>query len=281
MVSSRDVAKLANVSVSTVSRAFRENCYIEEQTKKKVLDAANKLGYVPNLIARSLKKRQSKMIGIIVPDSENPFFTKVVRTIEANLKMHGYKLLITYNNEEPEEEKQNLQMFLSSQVDGIIFTPGSASNEAIINQIRDYNIALVQLYRGPYPQIRSVIADDLEEAAMATTYLLERGHRNILLITWKWELAALDARQERFKGFLRAMRDGGVAASEDNILFLDEQGGKACAKIENKLLQLRPTAVIAGTNLIAQDVIRVCKSLKITFPKTLALLCSMISVGPS
>lgn len=271
MVSSRDVAKLANVSVSTVSRAFRDDCYIDEQTRKKVHDAANKLGYVPNLIARSLKKRQSKMIGIIVPDSENIFFSNVVRTIETNLKMKGYTLLITYNNEGPEEEKQNLQMFLSSQVDGIIFTPVSVNNEAIINLIKK-NIPLVQLYRGAYKQIASIIADDLEEAAMATSHLVDNGHRKILMITTKKELAAVDSKQERSKGFIRIMHKNGIAISENNLLLLEEKEDNPFDKIKERLLEMQPTAVIAGTNLIAQDVIKVCKSLKLSIPEDLSFI---------
>src|SRR5690606_31089271 len=135
----RDVAKLAGVSISSVSRAFRDDTYISKSVKERVFKAAEQLGYTPNLMARSLKNQKSHIIGLIISDIDNPFYSSITRVIEAELKRVGYRLLLSYSNENTEQEADELNLLTSSRVDGIIFTPASSKNQALVKQVMKQN----------------------------------------------------------------------------------------------------------------------------------------------
>jgi len=277
MVTSRDVAKLANVSVSTVSRAFREDCYISEELKKKVLDAADKLGYTPNLVARSLKNNRSGVIGLVLSDMDNVFYSIVSRVIESDLKKLGYRLIITYNNENQEEELANLNLLAASRADGIIFTPKSAKNHSLIKRLKKQNISLVQMFRVGYPDIDSVLVDDEQGAYMATKHLVKNGHTDILLLSVDYKIhLTFDSKTNEFcdprsKGYKRALLEEKILIRESNIMHLPYHTDLK-SMIIHKIKESKPTAIIAGTNIIAKDVIRACKEMKLTIPNDISLV---------
>ncbi len=107
MATSREVAELAGVSVSSVSRAFRDDVYISREVRERILAAAEKLGYTPNLMARSLKSQKSRIIGLVISDIDNPFYSIITRIIESELKRLGYRLLLSYSNENAEQELED------------------------------------------------------------------------------------------------------------------------------------------------------------------------------
>lgn len=122
----KDVARAANVSIATVSRVLNHGDSVNIHTKKKVLDAMDTLGYNRNEVARSLKFRHTKTIGIIAPELSNIFFMEVVEAMERCLAPHGYSLIITSSNDSVEEEKRKLQIFIERNVDGIVVMPAGA-----------------------------------------------------------------------------------------------------------------------------------------------------------
>ncbi|TDF98774.1 LacI family DNA-binding transcriptional regulator [Paenibacillus piri] len=280
MVTSRDVAKLAKVSVSTVSRAFREDVYISEEKKKKVFDAAIQLGYTPNLVARSLKNQKSGVIGLILTDIDNIFFSIVSRVIESDLKRQGYRLLVTYNtynSDNMEQEADNLNLLSASRADGIIFTPKSIKNQSIIERFRKQGIAMVQMYRLAYPDIDSVLIDDQKGAYMATKHLLQHGHRNILLLSIDNSIYQ-DIRvpgniysDPRSEGYKKAMQEEGVPIADASMMNLPVLMD-AREMIKQRINEIKPTAIIAGTNLIARDAIKACKEQGFSIPNDISMV---------
>lgn len=272
MATSRDVAELAKVSLSTVSRAFSETSSINEETRKKVLDAAKELEYTPNLLARSLKRQKSEVIGLIVSDIDNPFFSNVTQIIEAELKREGYRLLLSYSNENPDQELDNLMLLSSSRVDGIIFTPTSNKHTSTIKQLIKQNTALVQLYRFGYEDLNSVLIDDQKGAYMATKHLIQNGHSNILLLTVNPTLSIYKKYEDpRSKGYKQALKEENIPFNESNIMYVPYQTNLN-NMISQKIDQIQPTGIIAGTNTIGIDVLKVCKERKILIPNDISFI---------
>ena len=116
----KEIAKLANVSKSTVSRAINDDPRIKESTKEKILKVINEIGYQPNQVARSLKTKQTKIIGILSSDLENPFYFKILKGIEKVIDKYNYNILVCNTNYETLKEKNTINLFSSKKVDGII-----------------------------------------------------------------------------------------------------------------------------------------------------------------
>ena len=160
MITSHDVAKLAKVSQTTVSRAFRDDCYIHPETRKKVLEAANKLGYFPNYSAKCLKKKQSKIIGLLLSNYNNKFYTTITQSIESHMNENGYRLMLTFSDEKPDKERKYLESFISSRVDGIIYMPVSRSNEDLVKATAQFDIKVLQFTRNLYDYLDAFFIDD-------------------------------------------------------------------------------------------------------------------------
>ncbi|MBO9604464.1 MAG: LacI family DNA-binding transcriptional regulator [Paenibacillaceae bacterium] len=266
MANSRDVAKLAGVSISSVSRAFREDTYISKEVKQRILSAADELGYTPNLLARSLKNQKSHIIGLIISDIDNPFYSIMTRIIEAELKRSGYRILLSYSNENSEREAEDLSLLSSSRVDGILFTPTSVKNRSLVNQLKKQNIALVQMYRRGYTDLDSILVDDQRGAYLATKHLLQNGHRDILLLSVESSISP-----NRAEGYRQAMREENIPIQDHLIMHLPFQTDLRMT-IYNKIKETQPSALIAGTNTIGMDFIKVCKEHKLSIPDDISLI---------
>ena len=192
-----DVAVAADVSPTTVSRVLNNRGYISEKTRKKVEDAMNEVGYVPNEVARSLFASKTNIVGLIFPNTVIPFYGEMVMQLENLLSHKGYKVLLCNTDDEPEKEKEHLKMLQSSQVDGLIVgsrnSPGEIYNRA--------NLAVVSIDRfisNTTPNIRS---DNYQGAVLAAEYLLKKACRQVALFVGSppIEIARGDL---RMKGFL-------------------------------------------------------------------------------
>ncbi|WP_187274005.1 LacI family DNA-binding transcriptional regulator [Paenibacillus sp. N3.4] len=262
MVTSRDVAKLANVSVSTVSRAFRDDVYISEEKKKRVFEASEQLGYTLNFAARSLKSSKSKTIGLMISDIDNAFYTYIARIVEREIKSSGYRLLITYSNEDPAQELETLQLLASSRVDGIIFTPTSTKNRKFISQFQKQNTAFVQTYRHHYDNLDSVTVDDYKGAYIATKYFVSHGHTNIMMTEQFPQSFKID-------GYKQALHEAELP--NGHILCLPFQPDLKSV-IHQAIVDHKPTAILSANNIVTLNILKVCKGLKLTIPDDLSII---------
>lgn len=266
MVSSRDVARLAKVSQSTVSRAYREDVYIDPNTRKKVFEAAKQLGYYPNFSARSLRNQQSRIIGLMLSDPNNAFFASLSQHIEKRVAQEGYRLLLAYNEENAEKERNSLESFVSTRAEGVLTIPVSRRNEDMYQILRNNRIGTVQLLRPVYENMNTVMVNDELGAYIATKYLLEQGHRRIIFTEYSFNQDI----PAKTLGYRRACEEYGIDP-EPGILNLPFASGLD-GLIAGQIVGYRATAIISATGPITLATLKACDSCGLKIPDDLSIM---------
>lgn len=195
MASIRDVAKHASVSVATVSRVLNDKGYVSAETRKKVEAAIAELNYRPNEVARSLFKKQSKTIGLILPDIMNPFFPELARAIEDTASKLGYTVILCNSDEDEEKAQRYVDVLLQKYVDGIIIS----SNTIQEKTIRELTIPVVCIDREISKDIPTIVVDNKNGARMATRFLKEKGRRKIAHIRGPLDIVNANERCEGYR----------------------------------------------------------------------------------
>jgi LacI family transcriptional regulator len=248
----RDVADRAGVHPGTASRALNTETrgLVNGNTARRVLDAAEELGYRPNPIARGLKTKRSYTVGVLIPDITNPLFPPMVRGIEDRLGGGGYTALIANTDNDPERERRDWEAMRDRQVDGII-TATARSHHAVIDDMVASNVAVVLVNRRLAGQpIAAAVADDRRGIRLAVEHLVELGHRRIAHVAGPLDMST---GRDRHDGFIDAMRASGLEANPDLIVsaetFTEAPGARACRELLGRGVPL--TAIVAGNDLIA------------------------------
>ena len=198
MVNIKDVAKLANVSVATVSRYLNQNGYVSKQAKEKIEKAIHELDYRPNQIARSLSKRQSQLIGLIVPDIQNPYFPQLARAIEDTALRYDYTVVLCNTDETVEKEQLYMNRLSQNYVAGLLV----ATNAMDVKAYEEIDIPIVALDRLIDSNIPTVMTDNFGGAKKGTAHLIECGAKNLLCLRGPKNVKAAD---ERERGFYAAI----------------------------------------------------------------------------
>ncbi|WP_410770225.1 LacI family DNA-binding transcriptional regulator [Fontibacillus sp. BL9] len=215
MATIHDVALKAGVSVTTVSRVLNDRGYISETTRNKVYGAMRELNYQPNELARSLLRKQSNLLGLILPDVSHPFFAKLAERIEYYADREGYKILLCNSQMNPAKERDYIDMLKRSRVDGIIM--GSHTLE--IGEYRNLHSRLVTFDRKIGEDIPYLSSDNYRGGTLATELLISKGCRKILHICGSLALDMLS--QRRTDAFLDAVRKAGV----EHVIVQTEMNG--------------------------------------------------------
>ncbi|OFI47557.1 LacI family transcriptional regulator [Floricoccus penangensis] len=174
-----DVAKLAGVSPTTVSRVINNYGYLSQKTIDKVHAAMQELNYQPNNLARSLQGKKTQLIGLIFPSLKNPFYAELIEYLEKKLFDREYKVIFCNSENNPEKEKYYLQMLAANQVDGII----SSSHNLGIEEYERLNLPIVSFDRLLSPKITTVSSDNLAGGKLSAHALIERGAKNLAIIS--------------------------------------------------------------------------------------------------
>jgi LacI family transcriptional regulator len=201
-----DIARLAKVSVATVSAVVNESAYVSPRLKTRVQSAIDTLGYQPNLLARSLATQQSHMLGMVVPDIVNPFWPEVVRGAEDRAHKAGFTLLLANSDDDAGKEKLYLELFLAKRVDGILYTKSPAKLSGhVLTRIKKARIPIVQVTRlVPGLTADAVLLDDRNAAYEATSHLLRLGYKRVGMIGG---LGGVTPTERRLQGYKKALRD--------------------------------------------------------------------------
>lgn len=198
-VTIKDVARLAGVSISTVSRTINGTGYVKPGTREKVEKAVRELGYSPNHVARSLSTGTTKIIGAVLPDISNPFFPTLARGIDDAVSAQGYTLIICNTDGDEAQEEKAVNVLIEKRVDGILFVGGSTIASSLLKRAGEMvPIALIDREVQDV-SCDKVIVDNYRGAYDMTQYLLSRGYRKIAFISGPSHLSTSKARE---KGFL-------------------------------------------------------------------------------
>jgi len=265
------VAKAARVSVATVSAVVNKSAYVSPQLRSRVEAAIEKLGYQPNLMARSLAVRKSHMLGMIVPDIANPFWPEVVRGAEDKAHELGYTLLLSNGDDAPAKEELYLRLFLAKRVDGIILTkaPGRPMKPEIAQALEKAHIPLTLLLRVQKGLSGdSVLLDDKEGAFEAVTHLLRLGYRRIGVIAGS---NAVSTSRRRLEGYRQAHKEWGVAVDPALVgvgNFRIDSGYAA----GRDLLKKRPEAIFISNYLMAVGFMQALRQYQLRCPQDIAIV---------
>ncbi len=266
----RDVARLARVSIATVSATVNQTAYVSPALQERVRRAILKTGYHPDAIARSLKTRTTETLGLIISDISNPFFTALIRGIEDVANERQYALVLCNTDERLEKERAYVQLLRSRRVDGVIMAPaGRAADYVRFPQA--FSAPVVFIDRRVPARADAVVVDNAHGAHEAVSYLLKLGHRRIGVIAG---LPHISTSRERLAGYARAHKDAGLRpeAVLRKTGFSRLEGGYRAA-LELLALPRRPTAIFATNNLMAIGLMRAIAERGLQCPRDLSVAC--------
>jgi LacI family transcriptional regulator len=248
----RDVARVAGVHPGTVSRALNPQTrgLVNERTARRVLAAAEELGYRPNPIARGLRTNRSNTIGVLVPDLLNPLFAAVVRGIEDGLREAGYTPLIANTDNDAERERVAYEAMSARQVDGFIAATARRDQWLLADRVESGPKLVLVNRRVDSDAIPAVTGDDHEGVRLAVRHLAELGHRRIAHLAGS---QTLYTGWSRYQGFRDGMRACGLEVDPGLIVFSDAFTEREGARCCGQLLERRRdfTAIVAGNDLLA------------------------------
>lgn len=213
----KDVAREARVSIATVSRVLNDIDVVNEDTKKKVLDAIQKLGYRPNIVARSLKTQRTKTIGILIPDISSQFYPDIVRGAEDGANIYDYNVILCNSDFDIEKEKEYLRVLKEKMVDGVIYM-SSLLNEEILDLINELDLKTILVEtRDKENRLPSVTIDNVKATYESTKYLIGKGKKNIAFVGVGKDSS--NAWGDRYIGYEKAMQEAGMKIDEDLVYF--------------------------------------------------------------
>jgi LacI family transcriptional regulator len=243
----RDVAQLAGVSVATVSRVINKMGGVRPDTERRIENAMEELQYIPNVLARSVASQKTKLIGMIVPDIENPFFAAVYSGADKVVREYGYTTLLGGSNDTLEREEGLLQTMMEHQASGILLTAAFSRTKWIDRIGSRVPICLVDRDIDGIDCDR-VLIDNRRGAYDATKLFIQKGHQKLAIITGPLESTP---GKERFKGFKKCLEDYGIKINPDYIQIGDFREGSGY-QLGKQLLELSdpPTAILSCNNLM-------------------------------
>lgn len=270
MATIRDIAKRAQVSVSTVSRVLNDKPDVKAETKEKVDRAIRELGFSPSSAARGLVLKKSSVIGFIVPDITNPSFPELARGIVSRARELGYSVMFFDTNHDNQVEKEALNLMQSKQVDGIILSFNEANRDEL-EKLKQERFPVVQIYRkSSKTAISTVALDNIYAGKMATDYLIGKGHTRIGLITTGRNT---QSGYERLKGYEEALEKAGILF-DDALVRTGENNADAGYSCMEELLDLElpPTAVFACHDMIAAGACEAVFDRGLTIPGDISVM---------
>ena len=271
MATIKDVARRAGVAISTVSAVINRSAPVSEDTIQKVQQAISDVGYIQHGAARSLRVGQSRLIGLVVPNIANPHFAAVARVVENACLKAGYMTVVYSTGQDSLRESEVLTMMRVQRVAGLIVIPTRSDKEhgsRLINLIHVPTILLDMYVEGlPYTVIKS---DNIEAGRLAADHLLSLGHRKIGIITG---IAGLATSDDRYAGYVKAHEEHGALIETQLSIPGDFDQEKAFeSTLQLMSHDLRPTAIIAISNMMTVGMLFALKSLKLKIPDEISVI---------
>ena len=271
----KDIGKALGLSTSTVSRALRGSYEISAETKRQVLEYAEKMNYRPNPIALSLKERRSRSIGVVVCEIANNFFSQAINGIESIAYNRGYHVIISQSHESYEREVVNVHHLASRSVDGLLVSLSSETTDlSHFIELHEKGLPIVFFDRVTNEiDTHKVIADNYKAAYEATVHLVKNGYKKIAHVT---SAPFLSITKERLEGYKNALLENGLSYDEKLVKYCSH-GGMIAEEIEEALNNLfkikqKPDAIVAAGDRITNSCLIAIKKLKLEIPKDIAMV---------
>lgn len=271
MTTISDVAREANVSNSTVSQYLnRRYEYMSNSTKIRIEESISKLNYIPNYIGRSLRQKQTSMVGVIVANILHTFSTKITRAIEDLCNEQGIHVILCNADDDPRKERRYIEMLRSRQVDGLFVFPTSGNHD-LYNSMVDKGFPLVFIDRYiSNLNIDTVLLDNFDATTQAVEHLKGKGYEHLGFLTTTLN-GKVVPRIERIEGFQVALKEQKLPVQNGWI------NGVALAKMQQYLNDLftkrqRPEALLAGNDLTLMEILKFVKQKKYSIPNDVALI---------
>jgi LacI family transcriptional regulator len=271
----KDIAKALGLSTSTVSRALRGSYEISTETKKLVLEYAEKLNYRPNPVALSLKEKRSRSIGVVVCEIANNFFSQVINGIESVAYKKGYYVIISQSHESYEREVSNTQYLASRSVDGLLVSLSTETTDlSHLNKLHDRGLPIVFFDRiTEEMQTHKVIANNFNGAYQATEHLIQSGFKRIAHVTISSHLSIT---KERLAGYKAALADHHIPFDESLVKYC-KYGGLIFSETEqaiDSLIRLKkgPDAIVAASDKLSTGCLMALAKRNIRIPEDMAIV---------
>lgn len=265
-----DVAKLANTSIATVSYILNgsNKRYVSAELRERVLEAIKELNYMKSAVASSLKGKDRGILAVLVPQFDNPFFTKIIVAIEEVVHRYGYIISISTTVDDIDKEKEIIDKMIGQRVDGFIISPTIQGTENT-DHLRRLGIPYVITERplSGIDQYDFVGCDNWGCGYSATKHLIENGHKKIGFIGWN----TLTNVGERENGYYAAMKEYGLQVNKDWIQLgsLDTTSG---SQMMQRILQTDVSALVLGSHILAEGGIQLLREEKISIPNDISLV---------
>ncbi|RPI78315.1 MAG: LacI family transcriptional regulator [Chloroflexi bacterium] len=270
MTTIREVAQKAGVSYATVSHVINNTRFVTPETRERVVNAMDTLNYRPNALAQSLRKGTTNTIGLILPDSANPYFAEISRSIEAEAFKLGNSVILCNTERDLKREQFYVDVLSKKQVDGIIFVSTGHQVDSL-NLLLSQGIPVVLVDRSvSQVEMDAVLTDNQEGGYIATRHLIELGHRRIACIAGP---SHISPSAERIIGYRKALEEIGVPYDEA-IVQQGDYHPNSGLQVTNHLLGLnpRPTAIFALNDLMALGAMRAAAEAGYNVPQDLAII---------
>ncbi len=266
----KDIAEYLNISPGTVSRALNGKGRIGESTRRKVYEVAEKLKYVPNEIARSLKMKKTSTIGVIIPDATNIFYSIMLKSIDKSLLKKGYNILFCDSDENIERETEYFELLKGKNVDGMIIVT-SGENSIYKDEETLSNIVFVDNIPAIDRDFSYVTIDNMKAAYDLTQLVIDNGHKDIAVVCA--DLSETTG-YDRLEGFKKCIKDNGIEYNPDKIYkgsFRYQTGYEAAGKILKG--KKYPTTIFAQNNVQAYGVVKRLSESSINIPDDISIVC--------
>ncbi|RHW36217.1 LacI family transcriptional regulator [Lysinibacillus yapensis] len=265
-----DVAKEASVSKSTVSQFLNNRYeYMSEETRGKIAKAIEKLNYQPNIVARSLKQKSTKTIGVIVANIVHTFSTHIINQLEMHFHEQGFNIMVCNAGDEPKREREHIEMLIAKQVDGIIAFP-TGGNIDLYKRLYESRFPIVFIDRKidslPIP---SVLLDNLLASSMAVDAFVKKGYKQIAIITNSID-QPITPRIERLAGFKEALEKQGLPITEQHIKAVPVD--EVQETIEMLMKDIKPDAILAANDRVLIELLRYVRKKGLKIPQDLGVI---------
>lgn len=272
IVTLKDVARRAGVSVSTVSRALNDKKLVEEKTRAMVLRCAEELDYHPNVIAKGLKEGKTKTIAFLIPNIENQIYPSLAIAVETEARKHGYFVLFCNTQDDQRREREYVENMKNRFVDGFLFATAMSGGESrTIYKLWEQNCPAVCLMRATPEGTNAFVSDNERGAYLGTSFLIENGFTKIATITGR---SRLELYRQRLQGYERALLDHGLPVDPEMIwVGVEDQAEKAFHCTQEKLRQgCVPQAIFAQSDPLAFDAMRALAAEGLRVPEDVSVL---------